>query len=217
MLADLQNDQGRLAFRCSPRIVSRRFAALILLVSCLLSSSCNSPKNAHDQKKHKLNSSDQDDKLPDSVTATNVAVKAYSPLPKREIYYVLQAQTVSATIKNKQVQSSYAGGVNGTIYQDGAESCRFSADSAIAEPARPDPKWPLDVLTLTGHVSIHSLKPAGNLFCDQLRAEMASHIIKAKGHVHFDTSNGVVGTLPEAWATQDLKKITSPELFNENL
>ena len=46
---------------------------------------------------------------------------------------------------------------------------------------------------------------------------MTTHIVKAQGHVRFDTASGMKGTMPEAWATQDLTKIASPALFKENI
>jgi lipopolysaccharide assembly outer membrane protein LptD (OstA) len=158
--------------------------------------------------------SENDQNLPSQVTATQVTYKAYGPLPNSELYYAIQTSQVNVELGTEQIEHGVTGKVSGTVYTHGPT--QFSADMAQGQKSSPQ-VTDLDVLILKGNVAIHSQKPAGDLFCDQLRLNLKTHIIRAKGHVRFNTTSGLIGTLPEAWATQDLAKIASPELFQKKL
>lgn len=152
--------------------------------------------------------------LPPEVSASKVTYSVYGPPPKYSLYYEVYSARVSANFGTNQLESGVTGNVSGTIYTQGP--CTFTALSARGSKSSPKSQV-LDILTLTGDVAIHCQKPAGDLFCDRLTMNMTTHLVQALGHVRFKTASGLQGTMPEAWATQDLTRIASPQLFREGI
>ncbi len=162
---------------------------------------------------------------PETVTATDVTYEVRGPLPKRDLYYRIHTDRVIATVGltvqsdgsfgTADLQNGVTGKVTGEITKDGQKTT-FSADSARASRSIPKSK-DLDVLTLAGHVVVHNKARRADLYCDRLRFEANKHMFKAIGNVRYNTANGTSGSLPEAWATEDLNQIASPELFGQKL
>lgn len=100
--------------------------------------------------------------------------------------------------------------VSGEIFDKGKVNCRYKAahGDAINSPMN-------RTLTLSGHVEIDAVDPPGRLICDHLVYDGIKRFFKATGHVQVLGTLGTKGTLDEVWATPDLTKIASPQLFNQ--
>jgi lipopolysaccharide assembly outer membrane protein LptD (OstA) len=109
-----------------------------------------------------------------------------------------------------QVRSAEALEVSGQVFRDGKLVSTFSADKANADPDS-------QVLILTGHVVVVSVEHNATLHCDRLRYEARQKVYKAEGNVLVKTESGAKGTLSEAWATTDLTKVATPDLFGQKL
>ncbi len=98
-------------------------------------------------------------------------------------------------------------GVSGQIYKT-SPVCDFSSGSGYADDIA-------KILTLTNNVQIVGLKQKTTLTCDKLVYYGNQKFFKAQGHVRILGTMNMVGTLEEVWATPDLKKIASPDMFNQ--
>ena len=97
--------------------------------------------------------------------------------------------------------------VSGTLYQEGSEASKFSADAAIADKAK-------GLLVLEGNVSIEGLTdPKGNLKCQKLEWKTNQKLLKAVGDVTLKSTNGTIGPVPELWCLPDLKRAGTPGFF----
>ena len=204
-------------------MIRRSAVAQIVVLGCaLLVAGCG--KQASHSGKTKDSDGDTTPELPNSVNAQDVTFELYSAAPSHQHLYTVHSKQVSVSIAQKthpdgtggtpELEQGVAGKVTGKTYQDGGSD--FSADYAKAEKSSKSMKQ-FDVLTLVGHVVLRKSGRGGTIQCDRLRIEQATHLFKAKGHVYVRTSDGIVGTLSEAWAKQDFSRISTPALFNEKL
>jgi len=86
--------------------------------------------------------------------------------------------------------------------------CDFKSDHGYADDV-------LKILTLTDHVRVSGREQKGVLECDKLVYYGNQKFFKATGHVRVLGTMNTVGTLEEVWATPDLKKIATPDMFNQ--
>lgn len=101
-------------------------------------------------------------------------------------------------------------GVSGEIFSNSQVSCRYKSvhGTAVNNPTR-------RILTLTDQVQIDAVEPPGKLLCDKLIYDGIKKVFRAIGHVQVLGAIGSKGTLDEAWATPDLTRVASPELFDQ--
>jgi hypothetical protein len=100
--------------------------------------------------------------------------------------------------------------VSGEIFDKGKVNCRYKAKHGEAVNTPTNRK-----LTLNDQVEVDAVDPPGRLLCDKLIYDGIKKFFIATGHVQVLGTLGTKGTLDEVWATPDLTKIASPELFNQ--
>ena len=97
-------------------------------------------------------------------------------------------------------------GVSGEIYKKGKTACTFTSDKGGVDKLK-------TILTLIGHVKLVTKDPTATLECDRMVYDGKLKIVKAYGHVRISGTSNTEGTIDELWATPDLKKLASPDLF----
>ena len=98
-------------------------------------------------------------------------------------------------------------GVTGEIYNDKGVACKFKSDRGAANNLT-------KTLTLIDRVQVDSGDPKATLQCDRLIYDGNRKFLKAQGHVMATGTMRTVGTIDEVWATPDLKKIATPDMFD---
>ncbi len=131
-----------------------------------------------------------------------------SPAPKRTKLWTVRWEHADLTMGSESQQSGKMETVTGEIYRDGHRISTFAGDTGHGSQTN-------QTLELDGHVKVIGADPKGTLTCDRLEYDGQAKILKAKGAVTYDGANGILGPLPELWATPDLKEISSPELFKK--
>lgn len=99
-------------------------------------------------------------------------------------------------------------GVWGEIYKAKHVACTFKSDQGDASQAT-------QILTLNDHVVVVAKDPIATLTCDRLVYYGAQKFFKAIGHVQIVGTTSSVGTIDELWATPDLKKFATPDMFKQ--
>jgi len=97
-------------------------------------------------------------------------------------------------------------GVTGEIYQHIQTSSTFQAKQGQGDQVN-------QRLTLNGSVQVTSKDPAITLTCDRMVYDGKTKIIKAIGNVRVMGTMSTEDTIKELWATPDLKKIATPDMF----
>lgn len=96
--------------------------------------------------------------------------------------------------------------VEGTLFDQGTPSSTFFADGATVIKGD-------DQLALDGNVKIVNLAKQATLRCDSLRWTSKSNRIVAKGNVFVEAPGYKMGPSAEVWASPDLSKVATPDLY----
>lgn len=130
------------------------------------------------------------------------------------VTWVVRAKESSGQIVGKESTLTLTG-VDGELYIDGKIASTFTADAAEADQATRS-------LDLKGHVSMVSVPDAKNpkipkepltLTADRAKWLDSRKVVAAQGSVWVRSSVYQMGEYAELWATQDLKKIATPDRF----
>jgi lipopolysaccharide assembly outer membrane protein LptD (OstA) len=92
------------------------------------------------------------------------------------------------------------------MYENDQVANAFKADHAKADRAT-------EVLTLTGHVEIHSNTQHVTMTCDKVEWLKGENLVKATGNVKMFGNFGNVGVAEELWARPELKEFGTPDVF----
>ncbi len=133
-----------------------------------------------------------------------------------ELSWVAKASRSSLVVAD-QASKAMLTDVDGEIYMNGAVASRFSADQAEADNATRE-------LVMNGHVVIKSEPPPPGVKSSlpaqpvEINADRAKwlddrRVVAAQGSVWVRSSVYQMGEYPELWATQDLRKIGTPDRF----
>ena len=130
----------------------------------------------------------------------------YGGNENREKLWDVNWQTAQLTILESNKFVGRMQTVNGSIFQKGKVVCTYEAKEGIADKQQ-------DLLDLRGSVKLVSLGYGEVLTCDEVVYDGTKKIAKAKGHVRAAGKMGSVTGPDELWATPDLKRIATPDLF----
>lgn len=97
-------------------------------------------------------------------------------------------------------------GVSGMIFQGTKTASKFRADTGQGDQKS-------QILTLSDHVVVTSADPEATMQCDRMVYDGKKKLIRAIGNVRVTGTMSTQDAIKELWATPDLKKIATPEMF----
>ncbi|MBS1720726.1 MAG: LPS export ABC transporter periplasmic protein LptC [Armatimonadetes bacterium] len=125
----------------------------------------------------------------------------------REVQY-----TVHWTEADLEIDPSKKGGmakvrgITGELFEDGKVSATFAASEGVLNQLE-------KTMKVKGQVKVTSKATPDTLTCEEMDYAAKDEIIKARGKVYWTGPNGKVGPMDELWASRDLKRVATPNLF----
>ncbi|MFZ4506375.1 MAG: LPS export ABC transporter periplasmic protein LptC [Fimbriimonas sp.] len=98
--------------------------------------------------------------------------------------------------------------VTGKIYENGIIRATYTANEGEASKTT-------EALKLSGQVTVVSVDPVATLRCNQLAWNPQSKTLQASGGVTIEGAWGTYQPGGDIWASPDLSKIATPDLFRK--
>ncbi len=144
------------------------------------------------------------------VLTNSASLTRRSEKASRERAYDIHWKTSDLTFDEKT--KNYFGtmvGVSGTIFEKDKPAATFTSEEGEAD------KSGTSKLTLRGHVRVISTDGQSELTCDKVVWLVDEKTIKASSLVKVRGRNGIVGPMDDLWATPDLKRVATPDMFGK--
>lgn len=141
--------------------------------------------------------------------------------PERKSLWFVEWDSARIDVVDSPKNDLLGGGrlerVRGYLFDEGKPGSTFRGDRGVGDKEK-------KTLTLRGNVHVvapdkdasgkKSNTPAAELTCDQIVYDAEKKVIRALGHVKVTGEIGTIGTLSEVWATPDLNRIATPDMFD---
>jgi hypothetical protein len=133
--------------------------------------------------------------------------KRFSDGPERRLLWSVEWERGRVEYADDQRFGGEMEGLRGAITLEGEESSTFRAAQGIASRER-------GLLALQGGVELVSKTHELTLTCDEIEWDADAQIVKARGNVSIEGAVGSMGPVSELWASPDLKRVATPDLFS---
>lgn len=183
-------------------------AALALGILAAALGGCMAPKSAA-QKAKDAGKSDSSS-LYQAVDLSDGNLTAYPATGEHQPIYKIAWQKAKASGSGGQDFTAEASTVSGSLFENGQEVSRFTADQASVDRKK-------GVLTVSGNVKVVSEKKGplygSTLSCLKIKYTEARRLIEASGSVMLTSSDSQLGPFSRLDAAPDLSKVGTPDTF----
>jgi hypothetical protein len=149
------------------------------------------------------------DQTPKNIaTEGGTSVQYALPPAKREKLWDLTWTAGNVALPGPNQTQAQLANVSGSLYLEQKVAGTYRGDVGTADEAK-------QVLTLRGNVQLTSVQYGAVLTCDEIRYEGDRKLVRAKGHVRVVNKDGRMTNDAELWATADLEKVGTPDIFSK--